>query len=156
LNRQANNEVLQKINLFKQKCDEEPELAKARKILKTILINCISLYVLLIIINLIFTGFDIMTIITSLVSLLVLSLFCVGIMNGVKILAILPLIGCIRSLFSIIVSIFPVNNLNIGYIIYAISFGVINIILLSLYLYILFSTRIKKYETVFKAITQTK
>ena len=82
MNRQANNEVLQKINLFKQKCDEEPELAKARKILKTILINCISLYVLLIIINLIFTGFDIMTIITSLK--FTCPLFCVGIMNGVK------------------------------------------------------------------------
>lgn len=152
MSKQANEDAMKKVNLFKQKCNENPELGKTKKNLKTILITCFTLYALLMLINIIFNGLVVNTLLISTLSLIVFFVFCIGIMNGIKTLALLPLIGCLRSLYSIIISIITLDFVNNNYKIYFSLYGIINIILIALFSYILLSPRIKKYETEFKSI----
>jgi len=150
-----NNNAIKKLNLFNYICKNNPDLAKTKKQLKIILVSSIILYALLIVTEIIFYGFEARTFLKSFLNLCVISLFSIGIMNGLRVFALLLSISSLRSLLSLVISIFKFDSIHSSHIIYLLLFGLIHIILLVLYLYIVFSPKMQDYELALRSITYT-
>ena len=152
--KQAQEEILQKSMLFKQKCKEDESLSSARKMLKIILIIWgilragISLYGL--IFSMLYNETTIIAYITFVVSSLIFLFYAIAIYGGFTGLVLLPLAGNLVSI-SRLINILPnFSSFTTAYQIYLSFYILVLLINFIIIGFILLNPKIKYYATTYK------